>query len=54
MVVWPREFLALARAACDRHCALLIADEVLTGFGRTGKMFACEHGAVSPDLLCLS
>ncbi len=54
MIVWPREFLVKAREACDRHGALLIADEVLTGFGRTGRMFACEHGPVSPDLLCLS
>jgi adenosylmethionine-8-amino-7-oxononanoate aminotransferase len=54
MIVWPREFLGLAREACDRHGALLIADEVLTGFGRTGKTFACEHGPVSPDLLCVS
>jgi adenosylmethionine-8-amino-7-oxononanoate aminotransferase len=54
MIVWPSEFLAGVRKLCDRHGALLIADEVLTGFGRTGKMFACEHAGVSPDIICLS
>lgn len=54
MIVWPAEFLAGVRALCDRHGVLMIADEVLTGFGRTGRMFACEHARVSPDILCLS
>lgn len=54
MIVWPAEFLAGVRALCDRHGVLMIADEVLTGFGRTGRMFACEHASVSPDILCLS
>jgi adenosylmethionine-8-amino-7-oxononanoate aminotransferase len=54
MVVWPSEFLAGVRRLCDRYGTLLIADEVLTGFGRTGRMFASEHGAVSPDIICLS
>jgi adenosylmethionine-8-amino-7-oxononanoate aminotransferase len=54
MLVWPAEFLAGVRALCDEHGVLLIADEVLTGFGRTGRMFACEHADVVPDIICLS
>jgi adenosylmethionine-8-amino-7-oxononanoate aminotransferase len=54
MIVWPAEFLSGVRRLCDRHDTLMIADEVLTGFGRTGRMFACEHAAVSPDVICLS
>jgi adenosylmethionine-8-amino-7-oxononanoate aminotransferase len=54
MIVWPPEFLAGVRRLCDRFGTLLIADEVLTGFGRTGRMFACEHASVRPDLMCLS
>ena len=54
MIVWPKEFLAGVRQLCDRYDTLMIADEVLTGFGRTGRMFACEHASVSPDLICLS
>jgi adenosylmethionine-8-amino-7-oxononanoate aminotransferase len=54
MIVWPAEFLQGVRRLCDRYETLLIADEVLTGFGRTGRMFACEHAAVSPDIICLS
>lgn len=54
MIVWEKEFLSGLRNLCDRNNVLLIADEVLTGFGRTGKMFACEHAAVSPDIICLS
>ncbi|MGB7220138.1 MAG: adenosylmethionine--8-amino-7-oxononanoate transaminase [Vicinamibacterales bacterium] len=54
MIVWPAEFLAGVRRLCDRFDTLMIADEVLTGFGRTGRMFACEHAAVSPDIVCLS
>jgi adenosylmethionine-8-amino-7-oxononanoate aminotransferase len=54
MIVHPIEFLEKVRALCTRYDVLLIADEVLTGFGRTGRMFACQLAAVVPDLLCLS
>jgi adenosylmethionine---8-amino-7-oxononanoate aminotransferase len=54
MIVHPVEFLQRVRKACDEHNVLLIADEVLTGFGRTGKMFACELAGIVPDILCLS
>ncbi|HEY1490142.1 MAG TPA: aminotransferase class III-fold pyridoxal phosphate-dependent enzyme, partial [Verrucomicrobiae bacterium] len=49
----PSEFLPLLRKLCDEHKALLILDEIYTGFGRTGKWFACEHDGVIPDLICL-
>ena len=54
MIMWPVEFLRAVRALCDAHGVLMIADEVLTGFGRTGRMFACEHAQIAPDLMCLS
>jgi adenosylmethionine---8-amino-7-oxononanoate aminotransferase len=54
MIVHPVEFLQKVRALCSKHDVLLIADEVLTGFGRTGKMFACDLAGVAPDLMCLS
>jgi 4-aminobutyrate aminotransferase-like enzyme len=49
----PPEFLPLLRKICNEFNALLIADEIYTGFGRTGKWFACEHFGVVPDLICL-
>jgi 4-aminobutyrate aminotransferase-like enzyme len=49
----PRQFLPMLRRLCDEHGALLILDEIYTGFGRTGKWFACEHSGVVPDLICL-
>lgn len=49
----PPEFLPLLRKLCDEHGALLILDEIYTGFGRTGKWFACEHWQTIPDLICL-
>jgi adenosylmethionine-8-amino-7-oxononanoate aminotransferase len=54
MIMWPAESLARVREACYRHGVLMIADEVLTGFGRTGRLFACEHASVTPDIICLS
>jgi adenosylmethionine-8-amino-7-oxononanoate aminotransferase len=54
MIVHPVEFLQKIRAVCTRYEVLLIADEVLTGFGRTGKMFACDLAGIVPDLMCLS
>jgi 4-aminobutyrate aminotransferase-like enzyme len=49
----PPGFLALLRKLCDAHGVLLIVDEIYTGFGRTGKWFACEHEGIRPDLICL-
>jgi len=47
-------YLRLLREACDRHGVHLIADEIAVGFGRTGTMFACEQGGITPDFMCLS
>jgi adenosylmethionine-8-amino-7-oxononanoate aminotransferase len=54
MLVQTPDFLREVRDLTRRHGVPLIADEVLTGFGRTGRLFACEHGPIEPDLLCLS
>ncbi len=54
MRLWPPGMLRRLREWCDRNGAFLILDEVMTGFGRTGKMFACEQEEVVPDFLCLA
>ena len=54
MIVWEPGYLKRVRELCDEFGVLMIADEVLTGFGRTGRMFACEHAGVTPDIICLS
>ena len=54
ILVHPPGYLRAVRDLCDRHGVLLICDEVATGFGRTGTMFACEQERVAPDLLCLA
>ncbi len=54
MLVHPPGYLKAARELCDRFGVLMICDEVATGFGRTGTMFACEQEGVAPDLLCLA
>ena len=54
MIVHPVEFLQRIRELCTQYDVLLIADEVLTGFGRCGRMFACELAGIVPDVMCLS
>jgi adenosylmethionine-8-amino-7-oxononanoate aminotransferase len=54
MRVWPADRLRALRELCADRGPLFIADEVFTGFGRTGPLFACEHAGISPDLMCLS
>ncbi|MBF0123206.1 MAG: adenosylmethionine--8-amino-7-oxononanoate transaminase [Candidatus Omnitrophica bacterium] len=54
MIMWPQGILKRFETICRKHDVFLIVDEVATGFGRTGKMFACEHEKVRPDFMCVA
>jgi len=54
MAMYDAEYLRCARAICDRYGVHLVADEIMTGFGRTGTFFACDQAGITPDFLCLS
>ncbi len=54
MLMYDAEILANMKNLCERHGALFIADEVMTGFGRTGTLFACEQAGITPDILCIA